>query len=246
MDYAPDNEQGVVFLFSSLARKRFGLRIESIGAGFPDCIAYQGRQRIKIEFEFRSRNFLQHRHPVRGCNWIVCWEHNWPGVPKHLQVKELRREFGLGFNVWFQPVGIYDNENYADELAAESDVEWSVPSLAMVGDLLLYYRTAKSSEPKSCVQDIFRVTSPVEHKKAGWKRGLDYMANIKRVCTLKAPLHLTDLRQNKVLCDAGFVRGQMQGRPRATEYWPELHHMIISRNPSVKRELRKYGPERLT
>src|SRR5262249_43527073 len=36
LDYAPDNEQGVIYLFSHLARKRFGLRIERVQAGFPD------------------------------------------------------------------------------------------------------------------------------------------------------------------------------------------------------------------
>src|ERR1035438_1210212 len=120
MDYAPDNEQGVVFLFSHLARKKYGLRVERVQTGFPDCIAYRGDKRIRIEFEFKSKNFKTHDHHVKKCDWIVCWEHNWPGVPKHLRVVELRREFGLGFNVWFQPVGIYNNKNYADDLAKGS------------------------------------------------------------------------------------------------------------------------------
>lgn len=248
MDYAPANEQGVVYLFSHLARRKYGLRVERVQAGFPDCIAYQGEKLIKIEFEFKSKNFKTHHHPVKGCDWIVCWEHNWPGVPKSLQVVELRRDYGLGFNVWFQPVGKYDDFDYADELASinVSD-EWSVPSLAIVGDLLLFYRTGKNSEPRSCVRDIFCVVSPVVHvKEAGWKAGPDYMAGIQRVCTLKAPLHLSELRQNRVLCHDGFVRSGMQGRPRATEYWPELHRMIVSRNPSIERALLKYGPDRVT
>jgi len=72
LDYAPDNEQGVIYLFSHLARKRFGLRIERVQAGFPDCIAYQGEKRIRIEFEFRSRNFRDHRHPALDVTgWYV-------------------------------------------------------------------------------------------------------------------------------------------------------------------------------
>jgi hypothetical protein len=64
------------------------------------------------------------------------------------------------------------------------------------------------------------------------------------VCKLDAPLHLSVMRENKVVCSAGFIRGQMQGRYRATEYWPELYRMIVSRNPNVERVLRKYGPDK--
>ena len=101
LDYAPENEQGVVFLFSQLARKSYGLRVERVQTGYPDCIAYKRGKRIRIEFEYRSRNFRQQKHDPKLCDWIVCWEHNWPGVPKRLRVVELRRDFGLGFNVWF-------------------------------------------------------------------------------------------------------------------------------------------------
>ncbi|MDR3457553.1 MAG: hypothetical protein P4N60_08915 [Verrucomicrobiae bacterium] len=246
LEYAPENEQGVVFLFAGL-RKKYGLRVELIRAGFPDCIAYQGTKRIRIEFEFKSRSFKTHL-PGKACDWLVCWEHNWPGVPKHLRVVELRREFGLGFNVWFQPVGKVNGTDYAEKLAGKkSSAYWSVPSLAMPGDLLLYYRTRKAIKPKSCVRDIFRVVSPVVHmKKAGWKLGSDYAAKIRRVCTLDAPLHLEEMRNSKVVCSAGFIRGQMQGRPRATAYWLELYRMIVERNPSIHRVLRNYGPDRVT
>lgn len=246
LDYAPDNEQGVVFLFSHLARKKYGLRVERIHTGFPDCIAYQGTKRIRIEFEFKSRNFKTHGHVAKDCDWIVCWEHNWPDVPEHLQVEELRKQFGQGFNVWFQPVSLIDGENYADTLGTRKLWNlWSVPSQAMVGDLLLYYRTVKCLDPKSCVREIFRVVSPVEHvKKVHYKAGSDYMADIRLVCKLDAPLHFAQMREDKVVCSAGFIRGRMQGRYRATEYWPELYRMIVSRNPSIERVLRKYGPDR--
>ena len=91
LDFAPDNEQGVVFLFSHLARKKYGLRVERIQTGFPDCIAYQGTKRIRIEFEFKSKNFKTHRHVAKDCDWIVCWEHNWPDVPDNVQVEERQR-----------------------------------------------------------------------------------------------------------------------------------------------------------
>jgi hypothetical protein len=45
-------------------------------------------QRVKIEFEQESRNFLKHGHNVNDCDMIVCWEHNWPECP--LEVIELK------------------------------------------------------------------------------------------------------------------------------------------------------------
>ncbi len=119
LDYEPVNELSVVFLFSYLARCRWGLRVETIRAGFPDCIAYQAGKRK------------------------------------------------------------------------------------------------------------------------------DYEASIRRVCKLAAPLHLRDLEKDRIVGTAGFIRGNMQGRRRASPYWPEIHRMIVDRNPSLRRVLSQYGPERL-
>ncbi len=242
LEDVPQNEQGVVFLFSALARKKYGLRVKRVQTGYPDCIAYKCGKRIRIEFEYKSRNFRDHKHNHKLCDWIVCWEHNWPGAPERLRVVELRLAFGLGFNVWFQPVCKIEGINYADKLASgNSWKSWTVPSLATKGDLVLYHRTAESGEPKSCVRDIFRVAGPVHHVKGG-----DFWAEIRRVCTLKAPLRFSELQENKVVCDAGFVRGQMQHSYRASAYWPELYHLIVSRNPSLEGALKKkYGPEKV-
>ncbi len=238
LDYAPENEFGVVYLFSHLARRRFGLRVEKVRAGYPDCIAVRDGRRLRIEFEYRSRNFALHRHDPKHCDWIVCWIHDWPQVPRRIRVVELRREFGLGFNVWFQPV----KGEWAEVLGRTRHGElWSVSGRAAEGDLVLYYRSA----PDSHVRDIFRVAGPVEYVRAGWKRGKDYHAPIRRVCTLNAPLHLSELRDHRVLRTAGFVRGGMRGRYRASEYWPDLHRMIVARNPSARSLLSGYGPARL-
>lgn len=241
--YAPENELGVVFLFAQFARKH-RLRIDKIRAGFPDCIAYQkgdsGEKRIRIEFEFRSRNFRTHVHRASDCDWIVCWEHNWPAVPKHIRVIELRREFGLGFNVWVQPVGV----KYKGDIAkARGRVGgWSVPSRASVGDLLLFYHNA----PEQCIKDIFIVASPVRYQEAGWKAGMDYMTDIKRVCQLGAPVFWDDLKRDRILQTASFVRSKMRSRPNVTEYWPYLYELITRRNPTITKQLAKYAPDRLT
>jgi hypothetical protein len=49
-------------------------------------------QRVRIEFEYQSRNFLTHMHPLSGCDLIVCWENNWPECP--LEVIELKKVIG--------------------------------------------------------------------------------------------------------------------------------------------------------
>lgn len=94
--HEPVNEQGVVLLFGMLA-KELGFLIEAVQKGFPDCeakrqIGPDRWQRVSIEFEFESRNFRDHRHPLNGCDIIVCWRHNWDDCPKHIEVVELSSE----------------------------------------------------------------------------------------------------------------------------------------------------------
>jgi len=72
---------------------------------------------------------------------------------------------------------------------------------------------------------------------------MDHFAPIRRVCRLAAPVFLDDLKRDKILSTAGFVRGSMQGRPNASEYWPYLHDLIVRRNPGVRLKLRKYLAE---
>jgi len=91
--HEPVNEQGVVVLFGMIA-KDLGYVVESVQAGFPDCeakrqIGPKRWQRVNIEFEFESRNFRDHGHPLTGCDIIVCWHHNWPDCPAHIEVLEL-------------------------------------------------------------------------------------------------------------------------------------------------------------
>lgn len=93
--HEPVNEQGVVLLFGMLA-KELGFLVEAVQTGFPDCEAKRRAgpdrwQRVRIEFEFESRNFRDHRHPLHGCDLIVCWRHNWPECPRHIEVLELSR-----------------------------------------------------------------------------------------------------------------------------------------------------------
>jgi hypothetical protein len=91
--HEPVNEQGVVLLFGMVA-KELGYTVEAVQSAFPDCEAKRqigpGRwQRVHLEFEFESRNFRDHGHSLSGCDVIVCWRHNWPDCPAHLEILEL-------------------------------------------------------------------------------------------------------------------------------------------------------------
>ena len=98
MAAAPTNEMGVVFLFGALARELGFVVLKLQSTAFPDCEAWRrlekGRwQRVRIEFEFESRNFVTHNHDPRGCDLIVCWEHNWAECP--VEVVNLSKLPGL-------------------------------------------------------------------------------------------------------------------------------------------------------
>jgi len=85
------NENGVIFIFGKVIED-LNMYIEEIKPGFPDCVGrrFTGRgwERVYIEFEYRSRNFDDHGHNPKGCDIIVCWEHDWPECP--IEVIELR------------------------------------------------------------------------------------------------------------------------------------------------------------
>ena len=91
MVYAPVNEQGVVFLFGKVMED-LNMYVEEIKSGFPDCIARRfvgtGWKRLRLEFEYSSKNFRDHKHDAKDCDVIICWRHNWRDCP--LEVIELR------------------------------------------------------------------------------------------------------------------------------------------------------------
>lgn len=94
--HAPGCESGLILLFGALSHE-LGFVIERVGTEFPDCEAKRSvpghagaLELVRIEFEHRSRSFHLHGHDPKGCDLIVCWEHDWPDCP--LPVLELKSE----------------------------------------------------------------------------------------------------------------------------------------------------------
>lgn len=92
--YAPVNENGVIFLFGKVAAD-LNMYVETIRPGYPDCVAkrYIGKSKwedIRIEFELFSSHFEGHKHDPEYCDAIVCWAHDWPNHPKHIEIIELQ------------------------------------------------------------------------------------------------------------------------------------------------------------
>lgn len=93
--HAPINEQGVVYLFGMVSYE-LGFLVEAVHTSFPDCEAkrcvdarHNRWHRVRIEFEYKSSNFLDHGHDSSQCDVIVCWHHDWNDCP--LEVVELKR-----------------------------------------------------------------------------------------------------------------------------------------------------------
>lgn len=96
--HAPINEQGVVYLFGMVSYE-LGFLVEAIHTSFPDCDAKRcidqranRWERVRIEFEYRSRNFKDHGHDPASCDVIVCWLHDWNDCP--VEVIELSELIG--------------------------------------------------------------------------------------------------------------------------------------------------------
>ena len=96
--YEPINEQGVILLFAALCFD-LGFRIEGVRTRFPDALLIrknaQGTfSKCLAEFEFKASNYKLHKHPLKGCDLIVCWENDWQDSPiEILELKKLAKKF---------------------------------------------------------------------------------------------------------------------------------------------------------
>lgn len=262
MRHAPENELGVVFLFSKVA-KRLGFKeIDIIQPHFPDCYAYRstnsGVVRTWIEFEFRSSNFKSHIKnndlktvkPRKGI--VVCWDHDWEECEKHVEVIALRVYLGLGRQVWTQNTKP-EYQDGLDEIPKRRTKgwTWSVAPGARPGDLSLMYRAGNKSDAKrhgvneDLLQSIANIcivkSFPKKRKKFG------HGAEVVQLAILKNPLRLEQMRKDKILKSAPFVLKNMFGRNNVTPYWYRFYDLIIKLNPykDIQNALKPYQPEYL-
>jgi hypothetical protein len=101
--YAPTCEHDVVQMFGAIAGE-LGFEIIGNRSSFPDC---EARKKVKadrerwekclIEYEFSSQDYRKHKHPLDGCDLIVCWRHDWSDCP--IEVLELQQAI-KGLNGW--------------------------------------------------------------------------------------------------------------------------------------------------
>lgn len=79
-EFIPTNEQGVIVAFAAQAQQA-GWEFVSIGASFPDAVLRKNGAEWRTEFEFRSSNFLDHKHDHRECDLVICWENDYEDNP---------------------------------------------------------------------------------------------------------------------------------------------------------------------
>lgn len=92
--YAPTCEHDVVQMFGAVAAE-LGFEIIGNRSAFPDCEARRKVAAVRerwekclIEYEFSSSDYKNHKHPLEGCDLIVCWQHNWSDCPIEVLVLE--------------------------------------------------------------------------------------------------------------------------------------------------------------
>ncbi len=71
----PKNEQETIILFERLSEE-LGYQIVYLGTRFPDgrIKSIKSGAEITVEFEYKSSNYLKHKHPFDGCDLVVCWD----------------------------------------------------------------------------------------------------------------------------------------------------------------------------
>jgi hypothetical protein len=230
LPFEPRNEAGVAVLFGHLAEK-LEFKVVTAHTRVPDLTVTRRGKRIRVELEFSSKGFRREARngDWKKCDLVVCWKHDWGSFPPGIPVYELRKVYGIGWNVWIQPMW----GEFADRLPRGKQIgdPWSVPSMAGLDDLLLIYRP--KSDPQQGgdgeVREIVRVRSAVERVDATWRDGKDWMGAIQRVATLDEPLSFRELKS------AGVKPKSLQGRPPVSPtVWRRLRDHILETNSGLR------------
>ena len=242
LDYEPKNEAGVIILFT-LTMKRLGFSgIIEAKRKFPDCIARKHGKSVPIEFEYKSKNFLIHKHHKelgrKPCT-IVCWEDNWPGPPSNISILSLSKELGVSNRVRLTFAKQPDHLAFLDSLRRKT-CDWSMPVSTKEGDLLLVWRAGKG---QSRFQDILEAL-----ENARTKGRYPGYGKCRILCHFEKAITLDDLRRHRELGNSAMVRSSFFLGPNKelTSYWPYLYQLILDRNPGLQKILKPFTPGKFT
>ena len=93
--FNPTNEQGTSLVFS-LNAEAARWKIIDIRSACTDALLENDGGIWRVEFEHKSANFITHKHDIRECNLIICWENDYPDCP--LPIIELKNEGWVNSN----------------------------------------------------------------------------------------------------------------------------------------------------
>lgn len=124
-------------------------------------------------------------------------------------------------------------------------------SASALADLVLMYRAGSRSEARryrvdeallGSIANVFQVRS-VPKVNTRW----GHEAKVTSVALLENPMRLEQMRRDRILMDAPFVRRSMLGRNNVTPFWYRLYDLVLKMNPSreIRRQLLPFAPERL-
>jgi hypothetical protein len=242
MDYEPKNEAGVIILFT-LTMRRLGFSgVIEAKRKFPDCIARKYGKRVPIEFEYRSKNFLAHKHDKtlgrKRCT-IVCWEDNWADPPKNITILCLSKELGISNRIRLTFGKQPEHLSFLDK-SKRKTFGWSMPASTKKGDLLLVWRAGKG---QSRFKDILLVLKDAKPTKEFPGYG-----KCRIVCHLENAITLDDLRRHTELGSSAMVRSSffLGANKELTPYWPYLYQLILDRNPGLQKILKIFTPGKFT
>ena len=125
---------------------------------------------------------------------------------------------------------------------------WTVAPKARPGDLLLMYRAGSKSQAKEwgadedLLQSIANIFIVKSYPRADKEFGFE--AEVAQVALLPNPLRLSQMRADRVLKSASFIRKFLIGRNNVTPYWYRIYDLILQLNPyrELQKKLKAYRP----
>lgn len=150
----PKNEQGVVVLFQELSRD-LGFQLVHVQSPFPDAIVEDRHgKEYRVEFEFKSSNFISHKHNPEECDLVICWIHDSEiGVPvislsQYIRNQNVKLEktkitkigcfwtilnFGISIGLLMVFINSFNNNDFVFTITA---IIWSLHLLSMTFQLM--------------------------------------------------------------------------------------------------------------